>query len=169
MSVSLRGMYIWELRAFMYGFMSEGPQHVCMDVWGPPTPSIHLIWMYVCMYAWGPWACMDVCLTGPSKYVCMSEAPEHVCMYVSLKATKSACFGGWQNLTFNSFLFWIVREDTSGSLARVQTCIYVCMYVWESPEHVWGSWACMYVCLTQSYKISIFRRVSNSLSKPFKI
>ena len=40
--------------------------------------------------------------------------------------------------------------------------VLVCMYVW-------GSWACMYVCLTQSYKISVFRRVSNSLSKPFKI
>ena len=28
--------------------------------------------------------------------VCMSEAPEQVRMYVSLKATKSACFGGCQ-------------------------------------------------------------------------
>ena len=49
--------------------------------------------MYVCMsQATG----MYVCLTGPSKYVCMSEAPAQVCMYVSLKATKSAYFGGRQ-------------------------------------------------------------------------
>ena len=52
--------------------------------------------MYVCLRALSMYVCMYVCLTGPSKYVCMSEAPEHVCMYVSLKATKSACFGGCQ-------------------------------------------------------------------------
>ena len=41
-----------------------------------------------------------VCLTAPSKYVSLRQTPEHVCMYVcmyvSLKATKSAGFGGCQ-------------------------------------------------------------------------
>ena len=92
-------------------------------------------------------------------YVCMSEAPEHVCMYVSLKPTKSACFGGCQiphekrsvfDHQFNFLRF--VRGGTSGSLARLQTCMYVClssrptlsMYVCmsDSPKQV-----CMYVCL----------------------
>ena len=92
-------------------------------------------------------------------YVCMSEAPEHVCMYVSLKPTKSACFGGCQiphekrsvfDHQFNFLRF--VRGGTSGSLARRQTCMYVClssrrtlsMYVCmsEAPEHV-----CLYVSL----------------------
>ena len=113
-------------------------------------------------------------------YVCMSEAPEHVCMYVSFKPTKSACFGGCQiphekrsvfDHQFNFLRF--VRGGTSRSLARRQTCMYVCMfelqtypkhvcmYVWQAQasmyvclrpsEHVCmyvpGSWACMYVCL----------------------
>ena len=59
-------------------------RQACMYVCLSSRPTLS---MYVCMY---------VRLTGPSKYVCMSEAPEHVCMYVSLKATKSACFGGCQ-------------------------------------------------------------------------
>ena len=71
-----------------------------------------------------------------------------------------------------------MRGGTSGSLARLQTCMYVClssrpptlsmyvcMYVWQAQasmyvcmlealaEHVCmyvsGSWACMYVCLRQ--------------------
>ena len=35
--------------------------------------------------------------------------------------------------------------------------------------YVWGSWACMYVCLSQTYKICLFRRVSNSSRKTFSI
>ena len=87
-------------------------------------------------------------------YVCM-----YVCMYVSLKPTKSACFGGCQiphekrsvfDHQFNFLRF--VRGGTSGSLARRQTCMYVClssrrtlsMYVCmsDSPKQV-----CLYVCL----------------------
>ena len=101
MSVSLRGMYVWEPRACMYACMSEGPQRVCMyvctAVWGPPTPGIHLVWMYVCMPEDPELVCMYVWQTQASIYVCMSEAPEQVCMYVLLKATKSACFEGCQN------------------------------------------------------------------------
>ena len=70
--------------------------------------------------------------------------------------------------------FWIVREGTSQSPARLQTCMYVClssrrtlsMYVYM---YVWGSWACMSVCLSQTYKICLFRRVSNSSRKTFSI
>ena len=80
-------------------------------------------------------------------------------MYVSLKPTKSACFGGCQiphekrsvfDHQFNFLRF--VRGGTSGSLARRQTCMYVClssrrtlsMYVCmsDSPKQV-----CMYVCM----------------------
>ena len=149
--------------------------------------------MYVCMFelqTYPKHVCMHVWQPQASMYVCMSEAPEHVCLYVSLKPTKSACFGGCQiphekrsvfDHQFNFLRF--VRGGTSRSLARRQTCMYVClssrptlsMYVCTSDRpkqvcmYVWGSWACMYVSLTQSYKISVFRRVSNSLSKPFKI
>ena len=80
-------------------------------------------------------------------------------MYVSLKPTKSACFGGCQiphekrsvfDHQFNFLRF--VRGGTSRSLAMRQTCMYVClssrrtlsMYVCMSQvaKHV-----CMYVCL----------------------
>ena len=71
-------------------------------------------------------------------------------MYVSLKPTKSACFGGCQiphekrsvfDHQFNFLKF--VRGGTSGSLARRQTCMYVCMFELQTyPKHV-----CMYVCL----------------------
>ena len=66
--------------------------YVCMSEALPPQA-------YVCMPEDPEHVCvsMYVCLTGPSKLVCMSEAPEQVCMYVSLKAIKSACFGGCQN------------------------------------------------------------------------
>ena len=47
--------------------------------------------MYVCMYV-----CMSQAAGRVWMYLYMSEAPEHVCMYVSLKPTKSACFGGCQ-------------------------------------------------------------------------
>ena len=113
------------------------------------------------MYVWQPQA---------SMYVCMSEAPEHVCMYVSLKPTKSACFGGCQiphekrsvfDHQFNFLRF--VRGGTSRSLARRQTCMYVClssrptlsMYVCTSDRpkqvcmYVWGLLS-MYVCMSQA-------------------
>ena len=86
----------------------------------------------------------------------------YVCMYVSLKPTKSACFGGCQiphekrsvfDHQFNFLRF--VRGGTSRSLARRQTCMYVClssrptlsMYVCTSdrPKQV-----CMYVCMLEA-------------------
>ena len=141
--------------------------------------------------------CMYVCLRALSMYVCMSDRPKQVCMYVwgswasvyvcLTQSYKMSLFRGVSSSLSKAFkicrlihFFWIVRRSTSGSLARVQTCMYVClkglsMYVCMSDRpkkvcmYVWGSWACMYVCLTQSYKISLFQRVSNSFSKPFKI
>ena len=104
-------------------------------------------------------------------YVCLRLLSMYVCMYVSLKPTKSACFGGCQiprekrsvfDHQFNFLRF--VRGGTSGRLARRQTCMYVClssrrtlsMYVCMSDSskqvcmYVWGSWACIYVCMSHS-------------------
>ena len=90
---------------------------------------------------------MYVCM-----YVCMSHSRlqnQHVSEGVKFLIKT------FQNLTFNSFLFWIVRGGTSRGLARLQTCMYVClssrptlsMYVCTSdrPKQV-----CMYVCMLEA-------------------
>ena len=102
----------------------------------------------------------------------MSEAPEHVCLYVSLKPTKSACFGVCQipyekrsvfDHQFNFLRF--VRGGTSRSLARRQTCMYVCMFELQTyPKHVcmyvcmyvWQAQASMYVCLRPSEHVCMY-------------
>ena len=125
----------------MYVCTSDRPKQVCMYVWGS----------WACMYVWGSWACM---------YVCMSHSKLQ-----NQRVSEGVRFliKTIQNLTFNSFFFWIVRGGTSWSLARLQTCMYVClssrptlsMYVCTSDRpkqvcmYVWGLLS-MYVCMSQA-------------------
>ena len=108
----------------------------------------------------------------------MSEAPEHVCMYVCLtQSYKISLFRRVSNSLSKPFkisrlihFFLNCEGGTSGSLARLQTCMYVCMfelqtypkhvcmyvcmYVWQAQASMYvcmseAFWACMYVCLRQ--------------------
>ena len=124
---------------------------------------IHTRLKALCMYVWQAQASMYVCLRLLSKYVFMSHSKlQNLLVSEGVKFLIKT----YQNLMFNWFLCWIVRDGTSRSPARLQTCMYVClssrrtlsMYVCmsDSPKqvcmYVWGSWACMYVCMYVSLK-----------------
>ena len=87
------------------------PTHVCMDVWDPPTPGIHLVCMYVCLRTLSMYVCMYVWQAQASMYVCLRLLSMYVCMSHSKLQNQLVSEGvkflikTLQNLTFNSFFF----------------------------------------------------------------
>ena len=81
--------------------------------------------------------CQQSALTT-SMYVSGSQSSMYLCL---TKTYKSVCFGGCQSPYPKSLFSLIVREGTSRSPARLQTRMYVCMYVCLSSKPS----TCMYV------------------------
>ena len=85
--------------------------YVYMDVWGPPTPGIHLVCMYVCLRTLSMYVCMYVWQAQASMYVCLRLLSMYVCMSHSKLQNQLVSEGvkflikTLQNLTFNSFFF----------------------------------------------------------------
>ena len=93
---------------------------------------------------------MYVCLRLPSMYVCLSQTYK-ICLFRRVSNSLSKAFKIWRLIHF----FLNCEGGTSRSLARLQTCMYVClssrrtlsMYVCLSdrPKEV-----CTYVCMSEA-------------------
>ena len=84
----------------------------------------------------------------------VSEAPEHVCLYVSLKPTKSACFGGCQipheKRSVFDHQFNFLRFVRGGYFQEPSEApnMYVCMFELQTyPKHVCMSESPKQVCM----------------------
>ena len=112
--------------------------------------------MYVCMYVWQTQASMYVCLRLLSMYVCMSHSKLQNDL---VSEGDKFIIKTYQNLMFNSICCWIVRGGTSGSLAEVQTCMYVCL-------RALSMYVCMYACLTGPSKYACMSEAIHTYTKP---
>ena len=115
---------------------------------------------YVCMYVWGSWACMSVCLSQTYK----------ICLFRRVSNSSRKTFSIWSPIQFFEICEGRYFQEPSEA-PNMYVCMFelqtwpkhVCMYVWQAQasmyvclrpsEHVCmyvsGSWACMYVCLRQ--------------------
>ena len=112
----------------------------------------------VCMYVWGSWACMSVCLSQTYK----------ICLFRRVSNSSRKTFSIWSPIQFFEICEGGYFQEPSEA-PNMYVCMFelqtypkhVCMYVWQAQasmyvclrpsEHVCmyvpGSWACMYVCL----------------------
>ena len=106
--------------------------------------------MYVCMYVWGSWACMYVCLTQSYKNSLFRRVSNSLSKPIRIQ------------LLIDFFLN--CEGCTSRSPARLQACMYVCMFELQTyPKHVCMSdrpkKVYMYVCLR---RLSMYVCMSHS-------